>query len=304
MTQIMFESFDVPKYYVAVDAVLSLYAKGRTTGIVLDTGHDVTHTVPIYEGYYLPHATLRSDLSGRGISLHLAKLLKEKLPRMTWRTEINLMNDIKQKLCYIAMDYDAELKKKNEIKYECPDGNIICIQSELFQATETLFKPDLMDLEQDGIHELLTKSIQKCDVDIRNDLYENIVICGGNSMYKGFNERLLKELQGILGESEILIDGYLRLNYCDKNKILCEDIVDLMYKFAMNKVYIVDDVITDHGLDHSQAVIDLWKEKTTKQLLAWKGGSILCSLSTFEDMWITKDEYDEAGWSIVHRKCT
>merc|ERR1712242_253532 len=144
----------------AIQAVLSLYASGRTTGIVLDSGDGVTHTVPIYEGYCLPHAVQRLDLAGR---------------------------DIKEKLCYVALDYDDEMEKSEssselEQNYELPDGQVITVGAERFRAPEALFQPQFLGLEQEGIHKLTFSSIMKCDVDIRKDLYGNIVMSGGTTM--------------------------------------------------------------------------------------------------------------------------
>ena len=202
----MFETFNTPSFYVAIQAVLALYASGRTTGIVFDSGAGVSHTVPIFDGYCLPHAVKRLDLAGSDLDEYMQKLLQENGYSFTTSAELEIVKDIKQQLGYIALDFDDEMIKANESNdieqsYELPDGNTITIGNARFRCPEVLFKPNMIGIEESGIQRLVYNSIQKCDVDIRKDLYANIVMSGGSTLFPGMEARMEKELVNVAPES-------------------------------------------------------------------------------------------------------
>ncbi|KAK9315157.1 actin family [Lipomyces starkeyi] len=266
MVDTMFEKYNFGGVYVAIQAVLALYAQGLSSGVVVDSGDGVTHIVPVYESVVLNHLTRRLDVAGRDVTRQLINLLLRRGYAFNRTADFETVRQIKEKLCYVS--YDLELDAKLAVEttvlvesYTLPDGRTIKIGSERFEAPECLFQPHLVDVEQPGIAEFLFNTIQAADVDVRSSLYRAIVLSGGSSMYPGLPSRLEKELKQ-LWLTKVLNGDPTRLS---KFKVRIED-------------------------------------PPRRRHMVFLGGAVLANIMADKEyMWISKEEWEEQGPRILEK---
>jgi len=253
MVEIMFETFNVPGLYIKLTSELALYSHGKLEGTVLDLGDGVNYCCSICDGYSIPESLIQLDITGRDLTEYMRKIFKENGKNDFTQYEKEICRHIKEKACYVALDFEDEVKSVDPYDYELPDGTHIDIKDIRIQCPEIFFKPSLIEKEGDNIAQICYKSIQKCDIIKRKEFYNTIVLSGGSSLFKGLPKRLTKEIKKLVPE------------------IMKEQV----------------KVIADPERRYS----------------VWIGASIITSKSTFDQMWITKKEYEESGPKIVHSKC-
>ena len=197
LTEILFETFNVKRLHIANSSMVGLYSYGKTSGLIVDSGYNVTSTVPVYEGYPLAHASLKINIGGEDLSKNLLSMITDKLDEtyvdMKGRF---LADDIKEKLGFVLLNQDDADDVKDST-YELPDGKKIELGSELYKANEILFNPDEDIQKEKGVMPLknmVVDSINKCDDEIKNDIKENICLTGGTTLLKNFPEKLKNEI--------------------------------------------------------------------------------------------------------------
>lgn len=284
MCEVMFDRYQFGGVYVAIQAVLALYAQGKycgkycgiweayvgitglSSGVVVDSGDGVTHIVPVYESVVLNHLTRRLDVAGRDVTRNLIALLLRRGYALNRTADFETVRQIKEKLCYVSYDLELDQRLSEDTtvlveSYTLPDGRVIRVGSERFEAPECLFQPHLVDVEQPGIAEFLFNTIQAADVDVRSSLFKAIVLSGGSSMYPGLPSRLEKELKQ-LWLTKVLGGNPERLN---KFKVRIED-------------------------------------PPRRRHMVFLGGAVLANImADKENMWITKAEWEEQGARVLEK---
>ena len=205
--------------------------------MVVDSGDGVTHIVPVYESTVLNHLTRRLDVAGRDVTRNLIALLLRRGYALNRTADFETVRQIKEKLCYVSYDLELDQKLSEDTtvlveSYTLPDGRVIRVGSERFEAPECLFQPHLVDVEQPGIAEFLFNTIQGADVDIRTSLYKAIVLSGGSSMYPGLPSRMEKEIKQ-LWLTKVLGGNPERLNVCPMMSIVALEIANGLQKFKV-----------------------------------------------------------------------
>ena len=254
--EVFFETFKVPSFYIYSQAVLGMYATGRTTGTIIDSGEGSTNVVVVYYGYSIKHAISKIDFAGKALTEFMKKSLSEDGLSLVSANEKDVPKTIKEKLCYVPLDYEMEMRAfdaspERRQDFEMPDGQVIRVGNALIRTPECLFNPKLLNIESRGLHETVADCVKRADLEMRKELFENITLSGGNTMFEGLSDRLTKEVGALVPPAM-------------KVKVLAP----VERKFSV-----------------------------------WIGGSALATLSNFQSSWITRSEFEEAGPSIVQRKC-
>uniref|UniRef100_A0A8C1H3K4 Actin-like 6B n=2 Tax=Cyprinus carpio TaxID=7962 RepID=A0A8C1H3K4_CYPCA len=291
--KLIFEHYNIPAFFLCKTAVLTAFANGRATGLVLDSGATHTTAIPVHDGYVLQQGIVKSPLAGDFITMQCRELFqemnidtvppymiaskepvregapplwtkKDKLPPVTksWHTYMcnEVIQDFQASVLQVSdSPYDEQVAAQMPtVHYEMPSGYSTDYGAERLRIPEGLFDPSnvkgLSGNTMLGVGHVVTTSIGMCDIDIRPGLYGSVIVTGGNTLLQGFTERLNRELSQKAPPS-------MRLKL-----IACNSSIE-------------------------------------RRFSSWIGGSILASLGTFQQMWISKQEYDEGGKQSVERKC-
>jgi len=262
----MFERYGFESLYISIQAVLTLYAQGLLTGVVCDSGDGVTHVVPVYEGFGLPHNTKKLHLAGSHITSYMIRLLQLRGYAFNRTADFETVRALKEKLCYVSYDLNIDRKLGQDTTvlvrdYKLPDGRVIKVGSERYEAAEALFQPSLVDIEGGGMQHAIFDSITGTSMDLHPEFYKHIVLSGGTTMYPGLPSRLEKEIKELYLERQLKGDAT--------------------------------------GLKRFKLRIE---DPPRRKHMVFLGGSVLADIMKDKpDFWVSKREWDESGKKALEK---
>eukprot|EP00759_Apiculatamorpha_spiralis_P026122 PhF_6_TR29263/c0_g1_i2/m.42862/K05692/ACTB_G1; actin beta/gamma 1 len=276
--EVLFESFNVKGTYSTTTSSLALYSYGLTTGIVIESGLDCTSAIPVHEGYTLSRQVSKVDVGGDSLTKYLTHLLNTKGYTFSTENEIDVVQSMKESICYVADDFGEAVTAHKDVtfKYNLPDGQSIVMDVEKFKCPEVLFDFGMYDPSMEpkdevrtdfgdifepsfpkGLPWLAYSAIHKLEPSLRKEMFNKIVLAGGNTLFSGLQSRVLTGIQRLYKEM--------------------------------------------HPGESSIPISVL--ETPCRQYSTWLGGSMLGMLSMFNNMVVTRKQYEEFGSFIAASKC-
>ena len=320
-----FESFNVPAFCVVSQPVLALYACGSTTGVVLDSGESVTHAAPVFEGCLVRHAIQRIPIGGNNLTSLMLKFLQTRTHtyREANRSSRAIAAHMKEKLAYVALDFESESRKHSESstltkEYELPDGNLVPISKEQFHCAEVLFNPALANIPE-------CRSCQRHQ-QFRSTQCRTLHCLthfrGGTRPSISYLEHTPYLRHHIMNFTYPPLDTTSTDLHCPSVTCRAEGVHHALHaaitrcptdirKALGHTITLSGGNTLFPGLSERikkemrvlMPTVDMEVVAPKDNLTAWVGGSILASLDTMKRMCITHEEYDDYGPGIVHRKC-
>lgn len=359
----MFERFNAPSFFLSKDCVLSCYACGKTSGLVVDVGGQGSVTSCVLDGWVDSRSVSRSIVGGRVLDAYLLSLLKHRSldplplfrliktvtqdkrilvsrnpnivhvhPSYDALMKLEIGRDIKESVVRVSVDgpclpSDSRYANIPLVPYELPDGNVVDLGGERFYTSELLFDPSPLELGSSemqllsqfgldyfsylpsdgtkslqsnlyptpqflGLSSLAIESVVRCDHDVQSSLLGNVVVAGGTSSLEGLPDRLKQEM-----ENQLIAGGLGSVGNYGLNS------TSLASSSSFPASASLSSVGGTSGATLASRVRVTSASSNARALSCWIGGSIVASLSSMHDMWISNAEYQEYGAAIVDRKC-
>jgi actin-related protein 2 len=203
LLEVFYETLDFNALQITPQAVLVLHAQGLTTGIVVDSGKSLTHIVGVFENYVLPDLICSVNIAGQTVVEYMINLLIRRGYSLHRSADFDIAREITEKFCFVSADIQMDRRIANEtaaytVPYKLPDGRVIKVSGERFEAAEVLFEPSVGKLKEKGLSELIYDTVMNAEINMRKQFFESIVITGGTTLLRGLRTRLVNELKNLV----------------------------------------------------------------------------------------------------------